>query len=321
MKHNYAVVCIAIACAGMLLLSVQAGTVSPAYSQGQQKTFATAGEAIRALVDAFRTSSDQKLTEILGAENGDLVSTKDKAQDALTRKKIYAMACEKLVQEKYGKDGISIALGKQEWIFPFPLVKEGKVWRFDGTKGREELINRRVGKDELNAIAVCHYYVKAQREYAARDRNNDDIMEYALKFRSSKGKMDGLYWPSDPSHKGGVSPFEALFEKSRKYALARKQNEPFYGYYFRILTKQGEMAPGGTYDYIINGHMVAGFALIAYPADYGVSGVMTFMVNQRGKVYEKDLGADTVKTAAEINGYNPDKTWKLVQENGSLAAD
>jgi len=321
MKHRYTFLCIAFACAGILMLLVQAGAVSPAFSQGQQKTFATPDEAIRSLLDAFRTNSEQKLVAILGAENNDLVATKDKAQDAIIRKKIYQMSCEKLIKEKYGKDGISIAIGRNEWVFPFPLVKEGKAWRFDSKKGREELINRRIGKDELNAVAVCRYYVKAQKEYAGRDRNNDDIMEYAVKFRSSKGKMDGLYWPADQSHKGDVSPFEALFEKSRKYALARKQNEPFYGYCFRILTKQGEMAPGGMYDYIINGHMVAGFALIAYPAEYGTSGVMTFIVNQRGKVYEKDLGADTAKVADEIKGYNPDKTWKLVQENGSLATD
>ncbi len=321
MKNNCLNLWRVIACAGVLILLVQAGQATPAFSQGAQKTFTTPDEAVRVLLEAFRTNNDQRLIDLFGSENKDLVISKDRAQDAYGRKKICLMASEKLIKEKSGKDRLTIVMGKNEWIFPFPLVKEGTAWRFDSAKGREEVINRRVGKDELNAIAVCRYYVKAQREYAGKDRNNDDVMEYAMNIRSSKGKKDGLYWPPDRSQGFDVSPFELLFEKSQKYALARKRNEPFYGYYFKILTKQGEMAPGGTYDYVINGHMIAGFALIAYPADYGTSGVTTFMVNQRGKVYQKDLGPDTVKTAAEINGYNPDKTWKLVQENGDLATD
>ncbi|MGV8125422.1 MAG: DUF2950 domain-containing protein [Candidatus Xenobiia bacterium LiM19] len=306
-----------IACAAVILLLVQAA-VAPAFAQGKQKTFATPDEAIRVLLDAFKTHNVPKLIEIVGADNKDLVVTHDTAQDAYGRKKICQMASERLVKEKKG-NSIVFVMGKNEWLFPFPLVKEGAGWRFDGKAGREEVINRRVGKDELNAIACCRYYIKAQREYAGKDRNNDDVMEYAQKIASTKGKKDGLFWPSAGSN--DVSPFESLFEKSRKYALARRQGEPFYGYYFKPLTKQGENAPGGAHDYIINGHQVAGCGLIAYPSSYGVSGVATFIINQRGKVYEKDLGADTVKIASEMTEYNPDKTWKMVKENGSLATD
>lgn len=309
-----------IACAAVIVMLMHA-SITPTFAQGKQKTFATPDEAVRALMDAFKTHNVPKLIEIIGADNKDLVITHDTAQDAYGRTRICQMASEKLVKEKTGNNKITLALGKNEWLFPFPLVKDGAVWRFDSKAGREEVVNRRVGRDELNAIAVCRYYIKAQREYAGKDRNNDDVMEYAQKFGSSPGKKDGLFWSSAASKGKDPSPFELLFEKSRKYALARRPGEPFYGYYFKILTKQGGNAPGGAYDYIINGHMVAGCGLIAYPSSYGVSGVATFIVNQRGKVYEKDLGADTVKIASEMTEYNPDKTWKLVKENGSLATD
>lgn len=319
MKKNHLNILIVTALAGVMYLF--AFSKAPALADGQQKTFTTPDEAIRVMLEAFRTSDEQKLMEILGPENKDLITTSDRAQDAYARKKLYALACEKLIREKSGDNKLIILAGNTEWPFPFPLVKEGTRWRFDSAAGREEIINRRVGKNELNAVAVCRLYVKAQREYISRDRNGDDIMEYALKFGSTPGKHDGLYWPYDPALKEAPSPLEDLIRKSSKYTKERKKDEPFYGYYYRILTRQGEVAPGGAYDYIINGHLMAGYAMIAYPANYGTSGVMTFLVNQRGKVYQKDLGADTLKIAQEITSYNPDKGWMVVQENGTLATD
>lgn len=319
MKKNYQYLIMAAAFAVAVTLSVMAGT--PAIGGEQQKIFATPDQAIRMLLDACRTNDHEKLVELFGAGNKDIIVTRDTAQDAYGRKKFYQLASERLIRENKGKNTIILVAGKMEFPFPFPLVKEAAGWHFDSAAGREEIINRRVGRDELNAIAICRAYVKAQREYASKDRNNDDVMEYATKFPSSPGKHDGLYWTPDPSRKGDVSPLGPLFTGSKRYLSARKQGAPYYGYYYRILTKQGANAPSGAHDYFINGHMVAGFAMIAYPADYGTSGVTTFIVNQRGKVYQKDLGTDTLKIAEEMIEYNPDKTWKLVQENGMLATD
>jgi hypothetical protein len=316
MKKIFLYIVIMTACAGILCAFATNG---PACAQGQQKVFATPDEAARAVIEACRTNNEQKLIEIFGAENKDLLITKDRAFDAYSRKKMYGLASEKLVKEHKGKDKIVLVIGKIDFPFPFPLVKEGTGWHFDGAAGREEIINRRVGRNELNAIALCRLYVEAQREYAKKDRSKDDIIQFAQRFGSSPGKKDGLYWPTNPTKNEEMSPIGPALAQSREYASDRKEGEPFYGYYFRILTKQGEQAPGGAYDYIINGHMVAGFAMIAYPSDYGISGVTTFIVNQRGKVFQKDLGNDTIKVAEGITDYNPDKTWKVVQEKGIMA--
>jgi len=317
LKRNSQYLCAAACLACILILCAQSGAIA----QGQQKIFATPDQAANALIDACKAHSEQKLIELFGAENRDLIVTRDRAMDAMIRTKIYRGAAEKLVKQKRSSDTIILLVGKIEYPFPFPLVRDGKGWRFDGPAGREEIINRRIGRDELNAIAICRHYVKAQRKYADRDRNNDDVIEYARKIGSSEGKKDGLYWPSDPGKKEEMSPLGCVLSESKKYAELRKPGEPFYGYYFKILTRQGARAPGGAYDYIINGHMVAGCAMIAYPSDYGISGVTTFIVNQRGKVFQKDLGKDTLKAAEEITEYNPDKSWKTVQENGTLATD
>jgi hypothetical protein len=319
MKKIYFHLAMVIALIGICVVCSQVGQFTPAYAQGSQKTFATPDEAARTLIEACRTNNEKMLIELFGAENKDLVTTSDKAFDAYSRKRIHRFASEKLIKQQKGKDTITLVVGKMEFPFPFPLVKEGGKWRFDSAAGREEIINRRVGMNELNAIAICHLYVNAQREYASKDRSNKDIIEYAQKIKSSPGKRDGLYWPSNPTKKDDISPIgPALAQSSEEYQAGRKEGDPYYGYCFRILTKQGADAPGGAYDYIINGHMVAGFALVAYPADYGTSGVITFIVNQRGKVLQKDLGKDTVNAAKEITEYNPDKTWKVVKEPGTL---
>jgi len=318
MKKICMVLFLAAAIAALTIMpAVAAGTPAPA--QGGQKTFTTPDEAIRVLIEACRTNNEQKLIELIGAENKDLIKTNDRAHDTYTRKKLHGLSLEKLTRVNKGTDRIILEFGKLQFPFPFPLVKGKSGWYYDGVAGREEIINRRVGRDELNAIAACRLYVKAQKKYAALDRDRDDVIEYAQKFASSPGKRDGLFWPADPSKKEELSPLGPVLAESKKYASLRKQGEPFHGYYFRILTKQGDKAPGGAYDYVINGNMVAGFALIAYPSDYGISGIMTFIVGPRGKVYQKDLGRDTLKVAEEMNDYNPDKSWSLVQENGTLA--
>jgi hypothetical protein len=191
-------------------------------------------------------------------------------------------------------------------------------WFFDTEAGKEEILNRRIGENELTAILVCRTYVKAQREYVLKDGDNDGILAYAQKLRSDPGRKNGLFWRHAPGE--AASPLGELVARARMEgykkgkSVFKEQPLPFHGYYFRVLTGQGKNAPGGKYNYIINGNMVAGFALVAFPSNWGKSGVMTFIVNQQGKVYQKNLGPGTMKIAQEMKSYNPDETWTPVKE-------
>jgi hypothetical protein len=206
-----------------------------------------------------------------------------------------------------------LVVGDQAWPVPFPIVRAGDRWRFATEEGIEELINRRVGGNERNAIFVLRAYVDAQRAYAARDRNGDGVLQYAQKVMSSPGKQDGLYWPAEADNGEEASPLGPLIAEAAPYTAGHKAGDAYRGYYFRILTQQGKSAPGGAYNYVINGRMIAGFAMIAYPSDYGVGGVMTFIVSHNGVVYERDLGRDTVKLASALKTFDPGKGWKVVK--------
>lgn len=213
---------------------------------------------------------------------------------------------------------MTLTVGRSNWPFPVPIVRRDGTWFFDTQAGREEILNRRIGENELNTIEVCRACVLAQREYFARDWDNDDVFEYARRFRSTPGKKDGLYWPVAGDEE--PSPLGPLVAQAHAEGYGKKEGEksekrsPYHGYYFKILTKQGMNAPGGKYDYVINGHMIGGFAIVAWPAEYGSSGIMTFIVNQRGKVYQKDLGPNTAEIGKEMTEYNPDGEWTLVRE-------
>jgi len=206
---------------------------------------------------------------------------------------------------KNGDDEVVILVGEGDWPFPTPLVRDGTSWRFDVDKGLAEVIDRRVGRNELAAIALLRVYVDAQIDYARVDWNGDGVLEYAQRLASSQGRRDGLYWPSDGE--GAESPLGSLVEGAESYLEKTKPGDPFFGYYLKVLTKQGDNPPAGRYDYVINGHMIAGFALAAYPAEYGVTGVMTFLVNHRDRIHEKDAGAFD-----GMSEYNPDDSWQLV---------
>src|SRR5208337_811489 len=216
-----------------------------------------------------------------------------------------------LVKESDSK--VILHVGNENWPFPIPIVKRDSRWFFDTEAGKEEILNRRIGEDELTAILVCRTYVKAQREYALKDWNGDGIIAYAQKLRSDPSKKNGLFWRTSPGEE--MSPFGELIAKARmegykeRKSLFKEEPTPFHGYYFKILTRQGKHAPGGKYNYIINGRMIAGFALVAWPAQWGDTGVMTFVVNQQGKVYQKNLGPRTAKIAKGMTTYDPDDTW------------
>jgi hypothetical protein len=273
-------------------------------------------EAVDALVQALQASDNrQTVHRVLGVAEQD-ISSGDPVADAKGFEKFSARMKEKTRLEKQSDDKAILHLGEGDWPFPFPIVKgaDGK-WFFDGVTGKTEILARRIGANELMAIKVCRAYVDAQREYASKYRDNSDVLKYAQRFRSNEGKQDGLYWKTQDAQE--ESPFgETIAQAGREgYDWGQKGaiHMPYHGYLFRILRKQGPAAPGGKYDYVINGNMIAGFALVAYPDKYGASGIMTFIVNHQGKVYQKDLGAGTVEAASKMNEYNPDGSWTLQQ--------
>jgi hypothetical protein len=214
------------------------------------------------------------------------------------------------VLEEAGNDRQVLLIGEQAWPLPIPLVREQGAWRFATEQGIDEIVNRRIGANERNAITVLRAYLDAQKEYAARDRNGDGVLQYAQKLASAPGKHDGLYWAADDNKGEEASPFGPLVAQSAGYLKGHVAGDPYRGYHFRILTRQGKSAPGGAYNYVINGRMIAGFAMVGYPDAYGESGVMTFIVSNSGRIYQKNLGRATTKLAAAMTAYNPDATWK-----------
>ncbi|MEI6153024.1 MAG: DUF2950 domain-containing protein [Deltaproteobacteria bacterium] len=281
-------------------------------AQAKQKTFASPEEAVKALIDAAKAGDTKGLSAIFGPAGRKVLSSGDAVQDRADREKFLKAYEVKNALVQAGDSKAVLHIGTEEWPFPIPIVKKGEKWSFDTKKGKEELTNRRIGRNELNTIQTCLAYVDAQREYVAKDRDGDGLFEYAQKFVSTPGKKDGLYWETKPGEE--ESPFGDLFVKATSEGYKKTDNKPvpYHGYFFKILKAQGSNAPGGAYDYIVNGKMIGGFAMVAYPARYGASGIMTFVVNHDGIVYEKNLGKNTAKIAQTINLFDPDKTWKKV---------
>ncbi len=280
----------------------------------KQKVFNTPEAAVEALLEALHKNDDNAMLDIFGHEYKEFIVSTDKVAARENRERAYEAAQEFKSLQRQSDDKIVVVIGKLAWPLPIPIVRGKSGWRFDTEEGFEEVLNRRIGENELNAIATAGAYVAAQVEYASEDRDGDEVLEYAQRLGSSKGKRDGLYWKVDPNSGEELSPFGPFLANARDYLEGRKPGDPFKGYYYKLLTRQGENSPGGRYDYIINGNMIAGFALIAFPADYGSSGVITFIVNQQGKVYEKDLGEETRFIANALEVYNPDKTWTEATE-------
>jgi hypothetical protein len=296
---------------------ILAGSIQ-AVAAPSQKLFSSPEDAVKALTDAVNAKDTNALDQIFGSAGKDLRSG-DEVQDATELVEFAKYLVEKSDLVKEGDAKVILHIGNENWPFPVPMVKYNNKWFFDTEAGKEETLNRHIGENELTAILVCRTYVKAQREYVLKDWDGDGIFAYAQKLRSDKGKRNGLFWRSAPGEE--VSPLgeivaQAWHEGYKKNKAAFKEAEPspFHGYYFNILTGQGKNAPGGAYSYIVNGNMVGGFAMIAFPSNWGKSGVMTFVVNQQGKVYEKNFGIDTVKIAQTMKLYNPDKTWVPAKE-------
>ena len=285
-----------------------------------QRLFASPDEAIKALQAAAEAKDQAALGEIFGPQFQEL-STGDKVQDANNAQRFATNMAQGCNPVKEGEDKITLEVGTNNWPMPIPLVKTNGQWHFDTAAGKEEIINRHIGKDELHAIGVCRAYVAAQRQYASANPDADGVVKYAQKFKSTPGKKDGLYWPSAENEP--ASPFGPLVAEAHAEGYVRNKGtgpHPFHGYYFRILTRQGKAAPGGKMNYLSHGNLTGGFALVAYPEHWDQSGIMTFIVNQDGKVFQQNLGEKTSRIAEAMKKYNPDSEWTLVQDEGVKSA-
>lgn len=282
---------------------------------------AAAYPSAEAAADAFRAALElddgSGLVSLFGPESRDELIGGD---PATARQTIASLRQAVKIALKLAPDGdgrATLLVGARAWPMPIPLVKGDQGWRFDVAEGIEEITDRRIGRNELSAIDAAHAYVDAQMEYASEDRDGDQVLEYAQRIESTPGKHDGLYWVDEAGD--DPSPIGPFLAGAEEYLDFRKAGEPFHGYRFRILTAQGARPPGGKYSYVINGNMIAGFALVAWPAAYGDSGVMTFVSNQQGKVFQKDLGPDTAKIVADMKEYDLGEGWTEVEEPTGVA--
>jgi Protein of unknown function (DUF2950) len=286
------------------------GSAGAAVAAPKQASFKSPEAAVDALVAALKANDERGLVALFGPESGKLIGSGDATADQAERAKFVAAFQEAHKIDRQGDAKAALNVGKDDWPLPVPIVKRGDAWRFDAKAGQNEILNRRIGKNELYTIQVLLAIVDAQREYSSEDRNGDGRLEYAQRFMSQTGKTDGLYWPASQGRpESPLGPLAATASREGYKAESGKRT-PYHGYYFRILKGQGKDAPGGAYSYVAGGGMIGGFAIVAWPAKYGSSGIMTFMVNQDGVVYEKNLGPNTAAEAEKIKTFNPDKSWR-----------
>ncbi|MEJ5989135.1 DUF2950 domain-containing protein [Ramlibacter sp. PS3R-8] len=297
---------------GMLLACILSAASWQAVAQttGAQRTFDSADAAAKALVAAAEANDEAALAQIFGPKH-DSIASEDKVQGRENRARFARAAKEYLLLRPETDGRVTLLVGTEAWPLPIPLVQSSGAWRFDTAAGAEEIINRRIGENELGAIEVLQFYGAAQLQYASKPRDGSNVRAFAQRLASSAGRKDGLYWEADAAKGDEPSPIGPMLKDD---AADRTPGEAYRGYRYRVLKGQGPAAPGGAYSYVINGRMVAGYALIAYPARYGRTGVKTFIVNHYGVVYEKDLGPKTQQVAGAITTYNPDKTWSPVTD-------
>ena len=303
-------VTLALSCALVALISSGAA----AQTSGN-RTFASAEEAVKVLLDIVKKGDRDALLALFGTDGKELVASSDPAS-ARQNLQVFAVAArEQWRLDDAAPDRKTLVVGHEEWPFPVPLVKSAQGWQFDTAAGKEEVIARRIGRNELSAIATSRAYVGAQQRYAMQGHDGKQAGVYAAKFRSDAGKENGLYWPAGRGQKR--SPLGDLVAEAaaegRPVGGDKPQPTGFHGYYFKILTAQGKAAAGGARNYVVKSDMTGGFALVAWPAQYDVTGVMTFVVNQDGSVRQKDLGPDTDAAARKMTAYNPDASWQEVK--------
>jgi hypothetical protein len=300
---------IPLAVLGLTVLLAPACNTTPA-----QATFATPEEASAALLQALKADDLGKMQAIFSREGMDAVASGDPVSDRNDRE-VIALAMEQSWRwAPRGENAKELIIGDDQWPLPVPLVKTGNGWRFDVEEGKAEVLARRIGRNELGVISLCRAYVGMQREYAGQPHDGKPAGLFAQRLRSSPGRQDGLYWQPKPGERRSPLGDLAAQAAADGYGPDASASSPFWGYYFRILTAQGPAAPGGKKSYVVDDEMRGGFALLAYPAKYASSGVMTFMVGQEGIVFQKDLGEDTATQAPRLAEYNPDDSWTAVRE-------
>ena len=297
-------------CAGAALMLV----IGAVMGASEPRSFDSGRDAVNAFVTALKEKNENELLMIFGSDANDLINSGDKVADAQLRIRFLNAYDEKHSLEAEG-NSLTLVVGPNDWPFPIPIVKEEEQWFFDTAAGAEEILNRRVGRNELDTIQVMLAIVDAQREYARSDHDGDGLIAYAEKFKSDPNEKNGLYWPTKEGENS--SPLGPLVAQARTEGYFRGEAaegpQPYHGYYYRILAGQGKNAAGGAFDYIVNGKMVGGFAVVAWPAEYGNSGVMTFIVNHEGMVYQKDLRENTAQAAQKMKVFDPDDTWEKVR--------
>ena len=296
--------------AAVMLLSI------PLVVAAQQRNFATPDEAVDALFTALKADDDAALIAIFGDKYKNLIATPDRATNSATRARLAAGLQTFRVLNEQGANRRVLLIGDQAWPLPIPIVRVNDRWRYATEEGNNELINRRIGANERNAIYVLRAYLDAQKAYAAEARDGDVVRKYAQRLGSTKGKHDGLYWEADAAKGEEVSPFGPLVAEAAGDLTNRKAGAPYRGYHFKVLTRQGNNAPGEAYNYVINGRMIAGHAMVAYPATHGETGVMTFIVSHAGKIYERDLGKNSASVGAAMTTFDPGPGWKEVTDQG-----
>jgi len=286
---------------------------SSSHAEGMtHRSFSSPGKAMTSLVTAVRANDMEEMLAILGPGSRELLFSGDDVEDSTGREKFLKAYDRMNTLQKVSADKVTLCIGKDNWPLPIPIVKADAIWVFDADQGKQEILNRRIGRNELHVMDVLDAYTDAQHEYASRDCGGGGVVEFAQKLISTQGKRDGLYWEVKEGEKD--SPLGPLVARAAKEGYADMDLSPFHGYYFKILKGQGKHAQGGAYDYVVKGKMLLGFALAAFPSEYGNSGVMTLIVNQEGIIYEKNLGENTTRTAEEMKIFNPDKTWEKVKE-------
>jgi hypothetical protein len=299
------------------LLTAAAFAIAMVSVANAQQSFKTPEEAVDALVSASKARDRKGVLTVLGPDAADIVSSGDEVADASDRERVLEAYDVKHQLVMEGADKAVLVLGNQDWPFPIPLVRKDGAWRFDTAAGREEILFRRIGRNELSAIQAILAYVDAQHEYAEKGVGGNGV--YAQRIVSRPGTKDGLYWPAQSGEDDSPLGEFAASAAAEGYR-AGQQRIPYHGYYYKVLTRQGPNAPGGALDYVVRGKMIGGFALVAYPAQYGNSGVMTFLVNHQGTIYEKDLGPQTAAVAGGMTAFNPDSTWQRVSDADQASA-
>jgi len=296
-----------IIASAILLLNSSSGLFA---AQPVKKSFGSPEEAVKSMVAAVRAHDLEEMLAILGSGSKELISSGDNAADRTGREKFLKAYDQMNILQQDSPDRMTLCIGPDNWPMPIPIVKKGSGWVFDIQKGKQEILNRRIGRNELQVIDVLHDYVDAQHEYATKDCGGGGKVEFAQRLISAEGKRDGLYWEAKEGEK--ESPLGPLVAQAAQEGYFNPDLQPFHGYYFKILKGQGKQADGGAYNYVVKGKMILGFAIIAYPAEYGNSGIMTFIVNQEGTIYQKKLGKNTTRIAEALKIFDPDKTWTKV---------